>query len=226
MRSKGIKKLIKGIISPALVHYSGPTANKTVALTFDDGPEAGITDEIVRTLARRGHRATFFVIGQKAELHPSLVRSIVSSGCEVGNHSYSHARVSSGTYVQIAEEVERCDRVLTNTVGGASWFRPPGGRLSWRLLLYLRRSGRTSPVLWSVCIPQEHRKSKSEILETLRSAAPIAGDIILLHDDHPNIPEALPSILDLLDERGLRSVPVGELLTYSDRPIRAKLEAA
>jgi peptidoglycan/xylan/chitin deacetylase (PgdA/CDA1 family) len=213
MRTKGIKKIIKALIPAALIRYRGPSASNRVALTFDDGPVPGVTDEIVRGLTARGHRATFFVLGRKAESYPSLVNLIVDSGCEVGNHSYSHTRLTRVSYAQVADEVERTDRILESAVAGPSWFRPPGGGLSWRLVLCLRRRGtKASPVLWSVCVPHEHRKSEGEILNSLRMATPSSGDIVLLHDDHPTIVEALPAILDLLDENGLRSVPVSELL--------------
>lgn len=208
-RQGGLKK----ILSSGLIRYRGPSHKNQVALTFDDGPVPGITDEIVRALADRGHRATFFVIGRKAEQRPQLVRTIISNGFEIGNHTYSHKLLSSSGYIEIADEVNRTDDILKKTVPGPTWFRPPGGQLSWKLLAYLwRRGRRRSPVLWSICIPQENRKSKEEIVQLLNAAEPSAGDIILLHDDHPVILEALPSILELIEGRGLRSVSLSELL--------------
>ena len=216
MRTKGIKQIIKAVIPSALIRYRGPSASRRVALTFDDGPVPGITDEVVRSLTARGHRATFFVVGQRAESCPALVKEIVDSGCEVGNHTYSHLPLSRVSYNQLASEVERTDRILNRNVAGPSWFRPPGGGLSWRLLLYLwRRRIKASPVLWSICVPHEHRKSHAEILDILRTAAPGPGDIVLLHDDHRTIVHVLPAILDLLDERKLRSVSLSELLEPS-----------
>jgi len=221
VRTRGIRKIIKSLIPPALVRYRGSSASNSVALTFDDGPVPGITDEVVRNLTARGHRATFFVLGSRAELHPTLVDSIVDSGCEVANHSYSHQNCARASYAQVVREIERTDRVLTRTVAGPTWFRPPGGVLSWRLFLYLwRRRTKASPVLWSVCVPHEHRKSQAEIVEILRTARPSPGDVLLLHDDNPTIVQALPAILDLLEERGLRSVPFSQLLSQSISPFQ------
>lgn len=213
MRRTGLRKVIQGVIPPALIRYRGPSGRNRVALTFDDGPVPGITDKVVRTLAARGHRATFFVLGRNAELHPELISSIVESGCEIGNHSYSHVHLSRVPYAQVADEVDRTERVLQKTIAGPSWFRPPAGVLSWHLFRYLWRRGiRRSPVLWSVHVPHEHRKSQSEILDILKMTPPTAGDIVLLHDDYPTIVSVLPAILDLLDELGLRSVSISELL--------------
>jgi len=160
-----------------------------------------------------GHRATFFTIGWKAELHPSLMNSIVDSGCEVGNHTSSHKPLKHVSYKQVENELERTDGILEKSVSGTKWFRPPGGCLSWPLFLYLWRRGvKSSPVLWSIWVPDEDRKSEVEILQELAAAAPRSGDIILLHDDHPTIVRALPAVLDLLDQHNLRSVPLSELV--------------
>jgi len=205
--------MIKALIPSQLIRFRAPAGSNLLALTFDDGPVPGVTDEIVRSLTARGHRATFFVVGRRAESYPSLVNLIVDSGCEVGNHSYSHTRLTRVSYAEVADELARTDRILEGTGAGPSWFRPPGGELSWRLMLCLRRRGvKASPVLWSVCVPHEHRKSQREILDVLQTSRPSSGDIVLLHDDHPTIVEALPSILDLLDQSGLRSVSLTELL--------------
>ncbi len=226
MRTKGIRKIIKAVIPSALIRYRGLSAANRVALTFDDGPVPGVTDELLRSLVARGHRATFFVVGQRAESVPGLIHSIVESGCEVGNHGYSHRSLRRISYTEVAEEVERTDRILQRSVSIPSWFRPPGGALSWPLFLYLwRRRVKACPVLWSVCVPHEHRKSGREIAEILGTAAPSAGDIVLLHDDHPSIVEALPVILDLLDERGLRSVSLSELLQYPSHSFQNPVEA-
>src|ERR1700740_2970155 len=112
MRTSGIRKIIKAVIPSALIRYKGPSAVKRVALTFDDGPVPGITDQLVRGLASREHRATFFVVGKRAQSFPSLVQAILKSGCEVGNHGYSHTCLNRVSYAKVADEVERKDRVL------------------------------------------------------------------------------------------------------------------
>lgn len=206
-------KLLKRLIPGTLIRYRGSRGGARVSLTFDDGPVPGITERIVATLAARGHRGTFFVLGNRAEAHPELIRAIAGSGSEVGNHTYSHRRVNQLSRAELAEEIERTDRLLRPD-GGVSWFRPPTGRLSLPLFLYLwRRGRRVAPVLWSVLVPREHRRTAAEIVSVLETSGIREGDIVLLHDDNQALPEALPRILDLLDKRGLRSVPVDELLS-------------
>lgn len=64
-----------------------------VALTFDDGPTAAFTDVVLNTLRERDVRATFFVTGHELEKNPIAGRRIVAEGHELGNHSYTHARM-------------------------------------------------------------------------------------------------------------------------------------
>lgn len=222
MRTKGFKALVKAVIPSGLICYRGPASRNQVALTFDDGPAPNVTNELVRQLRSRGHKATFFVLGRAAEAYPGLLDCIKEGGCEIGNHSYSHVVMSQLSHAQINAEVERTDRVLGRSIDDPSWFRPPGGRLSWNLVLYLRRRRfKTTPILWSVCVPHEHKKSPKELVDVMRAAVIVPGDIVLLHDDYPTIATALPLILDLLEERGLRSVSLSELLKRNSFPVAA-----
>ena len=68
------------------------TPRQVVALSFDDGPDPRYTPAVLRLLSAQGDRATFFVVGERAALHPPLIGEILSSGNEIGNHTWSHAR--------------------------------------------------------------------------------------------------------------------------------------
>src|SRR5579862_2650649 len=71
----------------------GPRGAQGVALTFDDGPDPASTPRILQVLAKRGAKATFFVVGRKVEEHPEVVRAILEQGHAVGLHSYAHDRL-------------------------------------------------------------------------------------------------------------------------------------
>lgn len=169
MRTTGFKAIVKAAIPSRVAVFSGGRKRASVALTFDDGPAPGITEEVVRILAGRGHRATFFIIGQRAEANPGIVDRIVRSGCEIGNHTYSHAAVTSLSYRKIQEEIERTERAVSAVIRHPLPFRPPKGLVSLPLLAYLwRQKPRGAPILWSVCVPRGHRKSVDEIVQTWR----------------------------------------------------------
>ena len=105
------------------------THEKVIALTFDDGPTAAYTNEILAILDQYGVKATFFVIGREVEENPEYARSIVEAGHELGNHSWSHPNMSLLSLDRIADEIERTDAAI-RAVGyeGELHFRPPFGK--------------------------------------------------------------------------------------------------
>lgn len=108
-----------------------PVGGEAVWLTIDDGPDPEDTPELLRLLDAAGAKATFFVIGNKVERHPELVREILERGHEVGNHTMTHP---SGLFwamstERVRQEIERCQEVVKKATGGyeCRWFRAPAG---------------------------------------------------------------------------------------------------
>src|SRR5581483_5151610 len=83
-----------------------PTAERLVALTFDDGPESGVVDDVLEALQRRDAHATFFLTGEGISKHPDDARKILVAGHEIGNHSYSHRRMTFRSNEFIRKEIE------------------------------------------------------------------------------------------------------------------------
>ena len=106
-----------------------PRGARGVVLTFDDGPDPETTPKVLDALDAHGAKATFFVIGKKAEAHPELVREIVRRGHTVGMHSYAHHRLfslKSPSYVRA--DLTRALAVLGGILGERpTLFRPPIG---------------------------------------------------------------------------------------------------
>jgi len=99
---------------------------KAVALTFDDGPDPKYTPDILDTLASRGVHATFFIIGENANVHPELLRRELREGHEIGNHTYTHpnlARVSRSTTRLELDATERLIEAFVNR--RTALWRPP-----------------------------------------------------------------------------------------------------
>ena len=97
-----------------------------VALTFDDGPDPTWTPPILDTLASRGATATFFIIGENAELHPELLRRMLREGHEIGNHTFTHpnlALIGSRLTRYELSATERLIEAVTNR--RTALFRPP-----------------------------------------------------------------------------------------------------
>lgn len=216
MRPSRVKALLKfGLLPSSLVRFHGPGTSNKIALTFDDGPVEGLTDRVLDALHERGHQATFFVVGERAERNPDLLKRMVESGSEVGNHTYSHARLSTLSWADVAEQFQRTEEAIRSILGAApSFVRPPFGELSGQFILYLARHRATS-IGWSAHLGGDeliHDWSVSRILEQFAADRIESGDIILMHDTNEHAVEALPALLGALERHNLRSVTLSELL--------------
>jgi len=192
------------------------TREKVVALTFDDGPTPAYTETVLRVLAERNAKATFFLTGAEAQANPDQLRAIVDAGHELGNHSYTHRRLYFLPTSAVADEVERTDAVFRAAGYGApTTFRMPGCKRFLTTPLYLARTGRTT-VIWDLepdSIAGIAGDADAMADHVVRGARP--GSIVLMHvmyDGRDASREALPRIIDELTERGYRFVTVSGLL--------------
>ena len=187
---------------------------KYIALTFDDGPHIKYTLEILDILKENNATATFFVIGENARDHPELVKSLVDAGCEIGNHTWSHAFLDKLSEDDIREELDKAHTLITELVGKPpTVFRAPGGRINDTVLKVADEFGYTS-VLWSKDTRDWSCPSVDYVIATATENSKI-GDIILFHDYNAKnspTPEALRILLPKLIRDGYTPVTVSELL--------------
>lgn len=168
---------------------SGPLARnfsppgRAVWLTIDDGPHPDSTPAILEVLRRHGARATFFLIGRRAERHPELVRAIVAAGHSLGNHTYSHPSATFWTAGprRIAREIDRAARAIAAAgVAAPVFFRPPVGMANFFVAGALRRRGLVR-VGWSArgfdTRPQDPDRMVDAIVRRCRP-----GGIVLFHE--------------------------------------------
>jgi peptidoglycan-N-acetylglucosamine deacetylase len=203
---------------PLLAVRRGPAGHRRVSLTFDDGPDPRATPLLLRLLARRGARATFFLIGERAARHPDLVRTIAAEGHEVGNHSWHHRNAWFASPRATREEIVGGAQVLADILGTPpALYRPPWGIVNVPALHTARLHGYTI-VLWSAQPEGLRPRSPAEQLRYCERKVD-DGVIVDLHDA-PGLPGApdrllglMPGLLDLLAERGYTPVPVGTLLS-------------
>ena len=193
-------------------------AQRQVAITIDDGPDAEVTPAVLDVLAAHGVHATFFCIAQRAAEQPALVRRIVAAGHSVQNHSHAHRHHFSLLGPRGFErEIGRAQAVIADITGIAPHcFRAPAGlrnplldpvlhRLNLHLVSWTRRGFDTRVA------------SPARVLQRLtRDLA--GGDILLLHDGHaqraesgkPVLLEVLPPLLQALHAQSLRAVTLAD----------------
>lgn len=195
----------------------GPEEATGVALTFDDGPSPRSTPKILAMLERAKVKATFFVIGKKAEAHPELVKEIVAKGHAVAMHSYGHDRLFSlkgAGYVR--EDLKRAMRVLEEITGDkVVLFRPPIGHTNPTIGRVVRELG-LEVVGWNVRALDGVSAADPKRVAARVKRGLADGAIVLMHDAaeredrEPASVEALPAILDAMAARGLAGVRVDE----------------
>lgn len=207
-------------VYPTITHV-GNEKPRRVAITFDDGPDPEWTPKILDILRQHKVHATFFLVGRNAEDYPGLVRRIVKEGHEIGSHTYTHANLAEAGDEQTVLELNATQRLIEWITGRATiLFRPPYNADSMPASLveaepiakatelgYLTVGESIDPQDWA-------RPGTEEIVRRVRDQR-AEGNIILLHDaggDRSQTVEALPRILDFLQERGDTIVPAGHLI--------------
>ena len=212
------------VLGPNITHLPGRPPG-VLSLSFDDGPDPDVTPLVLDLLDRHGARASFFMIGARAAMHPALVREVVRRGHEVENHTMRH-RPSFACLGMAGQRQELTEgqAVLTRLSG-----RPP--RLA-RAPAGIR-SPLTDPVLhslglrhaaWSRRGLDTRTRDPGVVLRRLATGLR-EGDVLLLHDGNsartaagrPVVLETLAPLLRLLDARGLRSVPLAQTLDAAAR---------
>ena len=194
------------------------TENCIAALTFDDGPDPEYTPGLLRILEAHGAKATFFLIGERAERHPEIVQEIAAAGHAIGNHTYSHRALPGLTRGEQAWELERCGDALGEHA--TRLFRPPYGQQNEESYRAARRAG-YEIVGWSVMSgDSRYEKADDIVARILERLAP--GEIVLMHDSlhEPRDPPAadrsyaLKAVDQVLSRVGshMRFVTVPELM--------------
>lgn len=186
-----------------------------VALTFDDGPTAAGTGEVLDLLAERGVQANFFCIGQQVERHPALVQRMHTEGHLVGNHSYRHTPwLTLFGPGALAADLRRCQESIHASIGiTPTLFRPPYGMRNHATDAAARRND-LRVIGWSSGGGDTMGQSADAIVARIEKALR-PGSIILLHDQDRDIArtiEVTRRVLDAIAARGLMPARLDELL--------------
>jgi len=219
----GVFLLGSGLFARPILAVAPARARDRLAITFDDGPDATHTPPLLELLERAGHRATFFVIGKRAEAAPELLAEIVRRGHGLGNHSYAHAYTTPFVHpTRLAADLANAQEVMARAGARVRFFRPPIGLLSPRVAEAARRIGLTI-VGWSATARDGRASTTAETAAARLAAAARPGAILVLHDcvergaRTPVAAAALPLLLEALAARGLRSVTLDELISDEEK---------
>ncbi|WP_303969351.1 polysaccharide deacetylase family protein [Sporosarcina ureae] len=183
---------------------------KTIALTFDDGPDPIYTVRILKTLDKYNAKATFFMLGNRVNSYPAIAKKVAEAGHEIGNHSWNHPSLTGVTDTELLSEVTGTSEIIKAATGKtATVFRPPYGAVDDRV----RESTKLPVVLWNVdTLDWEHHDP--ELLLKHVTDATRSGSIILMHDIHKSTADGLDAVLENLQSQGYKFVTVSEMDDY------------
>ena len=173
-------------------------SKNAVYLTFDDGPQEGLTDWILDFLEERNIQATFFCVGENVKNQPVLFSKILSKGHRVGNHTMKHEKGTRTHRSNYLKSVKNAGEYIESDL-----FRPPYGRLPLWKTTEIRKNYRI--VMWSwLSYDYDNTVSIDDILANAKSIK--GGDILVFHDNlksHDRLKVLLPKVLDVITEKGL-----------------------
>ena len=184
-----------------------------VALTYDDGPSKNSTSRILETLRANGGRATFFMVGNRAEKNGAVIRQMVEQGCEVANHTYDHTLMSKVDPAELERQLMMTNQVVADAGGVTPVLMRPCGGDTNEAGMGVAGAISMPAVLWSIDTldwkTRDAEKTVSAVLDHVKD-----GDIILMHDLYETAADASDVIVPELIRRGYQLVTVSELASY------------
>lgn len=179
---------------------------KTIAITFDDGPSS-YTDRLLECLKENNAKATFFMVGQEISNFPDTVKKMSKLEMELGNHTYSHIKLTNLSQEVISSEIAKTDQLLLELTGqGATVVRPPFGSINDAVEAEVE----TPMILWSVDTLDWELQDTQKIVQAVLDNAG-DGEIILLHDIFKETVDAAEIFIPKLIEEGYELVTVHQL---------------
>lgn len=193
--------------------------SRSLALTYDDGPNDPDTSRLLDVLARHDVKATFFLLGKFVQQKPEIVRALASAGHTIGNHSWDHPRLIFASNAELRGQIQRTQKAIFHACGVTpTLFRPPYGGRRPGTLSAVRALG-LEPVMWSVtCYDWRPTSADKVIAHAQRQIR--GGDVILMHDgdqqamgaDRKHTVEATDRLMSQYKAQGYDFVTIPEMM--------------
>lgn len=188
---------------PSLI-WDIPTKEKIIYLTFDDGPDTGITPEVLTLLERFNAKATFFCVGEKVNKNKRLFQEVINQGHVVGNHTYHHLKGRKVKISEYLEDVNKAKEYIPSKI-----FRPPYGSITRKQIAALRTEYKL--VMWDVLTGDfDKRLNKKDVLKNSINKTG-RGSIVVFHDNvkfKEKTCYALEGFLNHFSEQGYNFKPL------------------
>ena len=184
------------------VNSTSKNTKNNVVLSFDDGPHPSHTPEILHILKKNNVPALFFVIGKHAQKYPEIIRQIVNEGHQIGIHTYSHPwNFGFLSTSSVLNEITQCSTIINEITGTTpTLFRPPFGITNPRIAKAVKKLN-VNTIGWNLRTFDTQLKSPTPLIKKIKANLK-SNSIILLHDRLEVTQNALPDIINTIQEQG------------------------
>ncbi|WP_026564805.1 polysaccharide deacetylase family protein [Bacillus sp. UNC41MFS5] len=192
-----------------------PTSHKAVAITFDDGPNPTYTPQVLEIFSEAVGKATFFMIGEQMKKYPEVVKQVAALGHEIGNHTFTHPKLSQLSNSECLEEIEQNEKLIEELTGqNPVVFRPPYLDYNQGTVSLLQQKG--YPMIGALNLEAQdwEQPGARHILEKSRDVIK-NGSILIFHDGYGDRSQTIEAVRKLVSEitsQGYQLVTVSELL--------------
>ena len=211
-------KVEKGIASTYMNDYiiydNDVISNKYIALTFDDGPNYN-TNKVLDILEENNVPATFFVLGNRIKGNENILKRMVSSKMEIGNHTFNHLLLTKYKEDKVKSEINDTSNLIFEVTGKyPTLLRPSYGSCN----KMIKRIVDTPIIIWDIDTLDwkyhNSRRISSRVINKVKD-----GDIVLMHDIYSATANALEIIIPSLKSKGYTFVTVSDLFYYKNIPL-------
>ena len=198
-------------MQPTVYSYDAKKVQKTIALTFDDGPHGTLTPRLLDILKAKNVSVTFFVMGVKAIMHPEILKRAHNEGHEIANHAWDHPVLSKIPRDTVHDQLVRTTAAIKKAISTTpKTMRPPYGNTNKGLNEFIFKNEKLQVIMWSLDTLDWKRPPPGEIIsKTVQRIKP--GAVILCHDIHPGTIEAMPELIDQLKQAGYSFATASQL---------------
>jgi peptidoglycan/xylan/chitin deacetylase (PgdA/CDA1 family) len=182
-----------------------------LALTFDDGPSAATTPQVLAVLAKHHVHATFFLVGSHVHGNEQLLRRMYQDGHEIGNHSWSHPDLTALPVDQLELQYGKTQQAITAAgVPAPTLFRPPYGAVNDTVRAHIPMT----LIFWNVDPEDWRQKTAQEVVDKVENNIR-PGRVVVLHDSHQPTTDALDHLLADLQAANYQLVTISQLFNLA-----------
>lgn len=181
-----------------------------IAFTFDDGPHPTNTSKLVDIFTQYNGKATFFVLGYRAQRYSDIIKNCYQNGFQIENHSWSHPNLTTISPEQVYQEIYTTNDLIFSLIGkDPHYLRPPEGAYNDQV----KEIAKMNIELWNIDTLDWKYRDAKRVTDQIVSKAK-DGKIILLHDIHDTSIEGVKNALPILHEQGYQFVTIDTLHQY------------